>query len=133
MSQQPLNRDPKVWGEDAEEFRPERFDPGYGEPMRRLRPSQPVGVPNGPPFGFVPFGAGQRTCVGQRLALMEGTMLLASIVKNFSFELAGAAKEVVACADVTLGPKEGLWVVPAVRSGGGGGGHVPVGRPRSRL
>jgi hypothetical protein len=51
VSQQPMNRSEKVWGEDALSFVPERFDPGAGEALRKLRPSKPVGmyiVPSGP-------------------------------------------------------------------------------------
>jgi hypothetical protein len=37
----------------------------------------------------VPFGAGPRTCVGQRLAMMEAVQILSSVVKHFDFKLDG--------------------------------------------
>jgi cytochrome P450 len=87
VSQQPMNRDERIWGTDAHLFNPERFDDGEGLPLPQLRPTKPVGVPGGGhSFGFVPFGAGQRTCVGQRLAVMEGTMILAGTINRLCFE-----------------------------------------------
>ena len=64
------------------EFRPERFL-GVPPPSTSL----PIGAPGGPKFAFMPFGAGQRTCVGQRFAILEAVILLASITKRFSLSL----------------------------------------------
>lgn len=53
---------------DAAEFNPSRF----------------VDADDGrSPFAFVPFSAGSRNCVGQKLALQEATILLAHIVQHF--------------------------------------------------
>jgi cytochrome P450 len=35
----------------------------------------------------MPFGAGQRTCVGQRFAVLEAVVLLASIARRFELSL----------------------------------------------
>jgi cytochrome P450 len=43
VSQQPMNRSEAIWGKDALSFIPERFEPGDNKPLRRLRPSKPVG------------------------------------------------------------------------------------------
>jgi hypothetical protein len=99
-----------VWGADAAEFRPERF-----ESVGKLRQGRPIGVPGGDSFGFVPFGAGPRTCVGQRLAMMEAVQILASVVKHFDFKLGADKATVDECADVTLGPKNGLSVIFTTR------------------
>ncbi|GMR45013.1 hypothetical protein PMAYCL1PPCAC_15208, partial [Pristionchus mayeri] len=58
----------ELWGEDAEEFRPERW----------LDPEKRVAAIN-----FLSFGAGPRLCVGMRLALMEEKILLAHILRRF--------------------------------------------------
>ncbi|WP_053363135.1 cytochrome P450 [Bacillus sp. FJAT-27251] len=62
-----LHRDKEAWGEDAEEFRPERF-------------ADPSKVPHD---AFKPFGNGQRACIGMQFALHEATLLIGMILKHF--------------------------------------------------
>jgi cytochrome P450 / NADPH-cytochrome P450 reductase len=62
-----LHRDPDAWGEDVEEFKPERFE-------------DPKKVPH---HAFKPFGNGQRACIGQQFALHEATLLIGMILKQF--------------------------------------------------
>ena len=104
VQQQSLNYSPKVW-DAPHEFRPERF-----ENVRDLRPTEPVGVPGNDnlAYGFLPFGAGLRTCAGQRLAMLEGVQIIASICKAFDMQLMVAPDQLDVVSDVTLGPKHGL-------------------------
>lgn len=37
------------------------------------------------PFSYIPFGCGSRMCIGNKFALMEITVILATLVKKFSF------------------------------------------------
>ena len=74
---QAINRNPSLYPE-PDLFKPDRF---IGTPLPRT--SLPVGAPGGAAFGFLPFGAGSRTCVGQRFAVLEGVQLLAGIIKAF--------------------------------------------------
>jgi len=99
-----LNKDPTLWHE-PDTFRPERF-----QKLPDLLPSKPVGQPDGHPFGFIPFGAGNRTCIGQRLAMLEAVQMLGSIAKKFTFKLSRPGETVDEVADVTLGPKNGLYL-----------------------
>lgn len=62
-----LHRDKTAWGEDAEEFRPERFE-------------NPKKVPHD---AYKPFGNGQRACIGMQFALHEATLVLGMILQHF--------------------------------------------------
>lgn len=106
VSQNSMNRSRKLWGANANEFCPERFD-NAGE----MKMGVPAGIPDGGhKFGFAPFGAANRSCVGQRLALLEAVQILATLVKRCEWKLAFPMEEIVPVADVTLGPKEGLFL-----------------------
>ena len=37
------------------------------------------------PFSYIPFGVGSRTCIGNKFATMETKVLLATLLKTFSF------------------------------------------------
>ncbi|WP_088834661.1 bifunctional cytochrome P450/NADPH--P450 reductase [Paenibacillus tyrfis] len=62
-----LHRDKGVWGDDAEQFRPERFE-------------DPAKIPN---HAYKPFGNGQRACIGMQFALHEATLVLGMILQQF--------------------------------------------------
>lgn len=62
-----LHRDKEAWGEDAEEFRPERF-------------TDPASIPSD---AYKPFGNGQRACIGMQFALHEATLILGMILQHF--------------------------------------------------
>ncbi|MEV7197404.1 cytochrome P450 [Streptomyces sp. NPDC093510] len=65
-----LHRDP-VWGDNVEEFDPDRFAPGT-EAARS-------------PHAYKPFGTGERACIGRQFALHEATMLLGMLVHRYRF------------------------------------------------
>jgi len=70
-----MHHDPALWGEDVNEFRPERFkeDVLYGGCKHKM--------------GYLPFGFGGRMCVGRNLALMEYKTVLSLILTRFSMSL----------------------------------------------
>ncbi|QOS78580.1 bifunctional cytochrome P450/NADPH--P450 reductase [Paenibacillus sp. JNUCC31] len=82
-----LHRDREAWGEDVEEFRPERFE-------------DPSKVPHD---AYKPFGNGQRACIGQQFALQEATLVLGMVLKHFEF---------IDHADYQLKVKETLTLKP---------------------
>ncbi|MCY7936097.1 bifunctional P-450/NADPH--P450 reductase [Bacillus spizizenii] len=63
-----LHRDQDAWGEDAEEFRPERFE--HQDQV--------------PHHAYKPFGNGQRACIGMQFALHEATLVLGMVLKYFT-------------------------------------------------
>ncbi len=82
-----LHRDTSVWGEDVEDFKPERFED----------PSQ---IPH---HAYKPFGNGQRACIGQQFALHEATLVLGMVLQHF---------ELVDHTDYQLDVKETLTLKP---------------------
>ncbi|XP_052810212.1 cytochrome P450 4F6-like [Mya arenaria] len=68
-----LHHKESVWGLDHMEFKPERFSP---ENISKMSP-----------FQFVPFSAGSRNCIGQHFAMNEEKVLLAKMLRNFTFRL----------------------------------------------
>jgi cytochrome P450 len=56
-------------------------------------------------FSYFPFGGGPRVCIGNTLALMEATLVLATILQRFRIELVPGHPVV---PDILLRPKYGL-------------------------
>ncbi|KAH0826708.1 cytochrome P450 [Lanmaoa asiatica] len=68
-----LHMSPLHWGEDAAEFKPERFiDTGSYQWPRNA---------------FMPFSGGARSCIGQRFALVEMVGILASVVHRYRIQV----------------------------------------------
>lgn len=67
-----LHRHLKLWKE------PGRFDP------QRFSPEQVAARPR---FAYLPFGGGKRICIGAQFALVEATILLATLAQHFSLRL----------------------------------------------
>ena len=77
---------------------PETFDPDRWLPERGKRAHQ---------LSFMPFGAGQRLCIGNHMALMEGALLLAQIARRYEPRLISSNPPVPEVG-VTMTPKNGL-------------------------
>jgi cytochrome P450 len=76
---------------------PEGFDP------ERWR-NDPIRSGKIPRFAYFPFGGGSRVCVGAGFAMMEATLLLATIAQRFRFTLA-PNQQIEPLFSVTLRPK----------------------------
>jgi cytochrome P450 len=72
-----MARNPKVWGPDAAEFKPERWiDPTTRELLKF------------PPTKFLAFGAGPHMCIGMKLGMMELRVVAANLVHRYALSLA---------------------------------------------
>lgn len=91
---------------------PERFDP--------LRFNQ-ENEHHLPPCAWFPFGAGPRACIGSRFAMMEGTLVLATLLQRFRLELAPGQVDPELEWQLSLHPKCGirLAVHPLLQSDNG--------------
>jgi PHYB activation tagged suppressor 1 len=89
-----IHRDKDVWGEDAGEFRPKRFENGVTRAAKH-------------PNALLSFSSGPRSCIGQNFAMIEAKTVVAMILRRFSLEL--PPKYVHAPMDViTLRARHGL-------------------------
>lgn len=69
-----LHRDKDVWGPDADEFNPMRFQNGISRAAKD-------------PKALLSFSLGPRACTGQSFGIMEAQVVMAMILRKFSFSL----------------------------------------------
>ena len=85
---------------EPERFRPNRW---RGDLAKQL-----------PRFAYFPFGGGPRVCIGNRFAMMQAVLVLATMVQQFRVE-ATTRHTVRPLPSITLRPKDGIWVRPFPR------------------
>jgi len=92
MSQWIMHRSPTYFRE------PEKFDPDRWSPERAQKL---------PRFAYFPFGGGPRQCIGASFAMMEATLLLATIAQQFQLDSV-PGHPVVLVPSFTLRPRHGM-------------------------
>ncbi|XP_064623780.1 cytochrome P450 3A24-like [Lineus longissimus] len=98
-----LHSDPELWGNNPEEFDPDRFLPE----KKASRNSA----------AYLPFGIGPRHCIGMRFALVEMKLILVTLLRKYTLS---RCEETVVPMDVCesatlLIPKEGVMVKVELR------------------
>ncbi|XP_047322375.1 cytochrome P450 734A1 [Impatiens glandulifera] len=88
-----VHHDPEIWGSDSDKFNPERF----------MVPRKQIG-------SFFPFGMGPRLCVGQNLAMVEAKIVLAIIIREYSFRLSPSYVHAPR-QGMTLEPQHGAHII----------------------
>ncbi|KAJ7188927.1 cytochrome P450 [Mycena filopes] len=78
----PTHRDPEIWGEDALEFKPERW-------MSPLPDSVADAALPGIYNQILPFGGGYKACIGYKYAELQMKVTLYTLVSAFKFEPSG--------------------------------------------
>jgi cytochrome P450 len=94
MSQHVVHRDPR-WYDDPMAFRPERWTDGFRESI--------------PTLAYFPFAAGPRRCVGDRFALLEARLVLATILQEYHLELV-SSPSLDLRPSITARPRNPVWM-----------------------
>jgi cytochrome P450 family 4 len=64
-----IHRDKKIWGEDALEFKPERFE---SENFRKIHP-----------YAYFPFSGGARMCPGYKYAMITMKIFISRFIMKY--------------------------------------------------
>lgn len=116
-----LHRSKALWDRPAE-YRPERF-------LSEFRNERVAGWKGFTPrmggglypseidadFAFLPFGGGNRKCVGDQFAMMEATVTLAMMLKKLDFTMVGTPEDVGMVTGATIHTKNGLKMTASLR------------------
>jgi len=95
-----VHRDPR-WYRDPEAFDPSRF---LGDSAQTR-----------PKFAYIPFGGGQRLCIGEHFAMIEAVVVLATFARRWRLRYASTRAPKLLPL-VTLRAKGGMPMIPAKRS-----------------
>ena len=115
-----LHRSPDLWEKPAV-YDPSRFDRPFRNPSvegwQGYDPDKVTGLyPNeqASDFAFLPFGGGQRKCVGDQFALMEATVIMSMVLKDLDFEWDIEPERVGMRTGATIHTMNGLMFRPKV-------------------
>lgn len=118
-------KDPKVYGNDADEFKPERM---LDENFEKL-----------PKNAYKPFGTGMRACIGRAFAWQEAVLAVALILKNFDMRLDDPNYEMQIVQTLTIKPKDFYMraslrqgITPTILMQSLSGDHTPTGSEHER-
>jgi cytochrome P450 len=64
-----VHRNKSIWGEDAMEFKPERFEP---ENFKKIHP-----------YAYIPFSGGARMCPGYKYAMITMKIFISRFIMKY--------------------------------------------------
>ncbi|KAG0245978.1 cytochrome P450 [Mortierella sp. GBAus27b] len=117
-----LGRNKEVWGEDAEQFVPERWlvsndaikanntttSHSHGKsPFGKFKAESP--------YKFTSFNAGPRLCLGQTFATLEAMVTTTLLIQKYQFKLAPGQQPAMIKGSVTLPMLHPLWTMVTTR------------------
>ncbi|KAI1272030.1 cytochrome P450 [Xylaria sp. FL0933] len=80
-----MHRRKDIYGEDAEKFRPERWE---GDELKHIHS-----------YAYLPFNGGPRICLGQEFALLEASYTVARLIQIFPKIMASPTERLVDAGD----------------------------------
>lgn len=117
-----LHRNPALWDRPAE-YRPDRFLSEFRnsdvQDWKGYTPKTIGGLyPNeiDADFAFLPFGGGNRKCVGDQFAMMEATVTLVMLLRKLDFQLVGSPSDVGMVTGATIHTANGLKMTASLRA-----------------
>ncbi|XP_068311071.1 cytochrome P450 CYP72A219-like [Pyrus communis] len=92
-----IHHDRELWGDDAQEFKPERFSEGVAKTTKNK-------------LTYFPFSGGPRVCIGQNFAMVEAKLAISLILQHFTFELSPSYAHAPS-AKLMLHPQFGAHII----------------------
>ncbi|KAK9803864.1 hypothetical protein WJX73_010382 [Symbiochloris irregularis] len=94
-----MHHDQDLWGDNVEDFVPERWLEGSPEEEKSRK------------SWLIPFGEGPRKCPAARFAIEEAKIILFRLYQKFTFELEPGQIPLKVRHTITLSPKDGIRVI----------------------
>lgn len=79
-----IHRNVDIWGRDADQFKPERWIDTNNNTIKQQAHIDKSVSSN---IAYIPFNSGSRSCVGQYLAKTECSIVIATLLRLYKFEL----------------------------------------------
>jgi len=89
-----INRSKEIWGEDAREFKPERWE---------SIPESAHSIP-GVWGNSLAFSGGTRACIGYRFSVVEMKALLFVLIRSFQFEMSVPSEDIKSKSTIVKRP-----------------------------
>lgn len=87
----------EIWGDDVNDFKPERFAAGAAKAAKH-------------PLAFIPFALGPRVCIGQSFSLLEAKLIISTLLQRFYFQISPSYRHAPS-HQITLQPQYGMEII----------------------